>query len=33
MFETLVTMFQGRTYYSEDMAADVGVDPERYRAV
>ena len=33
MFETLVMMFQGRTYYSEDMAADVGVDPERYRAV
>lgn len=31
MFETLVTMFEGRTYYSEDIAADMGVDTELFR--
>ena len=27
MFETLVTLFVGRTYFGENMAADVGADP------
>ncbi|MBO4324269.1 MAG: HAD family hydrolase [Lachnospiraceae bacterium] len=31
MFETLVTMFAGRTYYSENIAADVGVPTEKFR--
>ena len=31
MFETLVTLFQGRTYFGEDIAADVGVDPKEFR--
>ena len=32
MFETLVTLFTGRTYFSEDMAKDVGfADLENYR--
>ena len=31
MFETLVTLFEGRTYFGEDIAADVGADPVRFR--
>ncbi len=31
MFETLVTLFEGRTYFSEDIAADLGIDPEVFR--
>ena len=31
MFETLVTLFEGRTYFGEDIAADVGADPEAFR--
>ena len=31
MFETLVSLFQGMTYFGEDIAADVGTDPERFR--
>ena len=31
MFETLVTLFEGRTYFGEDIAADVGADPVQYR--
>ena len=31
MFETLVTLFQGRTYFSENIAADIGVPIERFR--
>lgn len=31
MFETLVTLFEGRTYYSEDIAADTGVDENEFR--
>ncbi len=31
MFETLVTLFTGRTYFSEDIAVDVGVDPVLFR--
>ena len=31
MFETLVTLFTGRTYFSEDIAPDVGVDQEVFR--
>ena len=31
MFETLVTLFTGRTYFSEDIAADIGVDIELFR--
>ncbi|MBO4347797.1 MAG: HAD-IA family hydrolase [Lachnospiraceae bacterium] len=31
MFETLVTLFEGRTYFSEDIASDVGVDIESFR--
>ena len=31
MFETLVSLFEGRTYFGENIAADVGVDPERFR--
>ncbi|MCR4642837.1 MAG: hypothetical protein K5697_12530 [Lachnospiraceae bacterium] len=27
MFETLVSLFEGRTYFGEDIAADVGADP------
>ena len=26
MFETLVTLFEGRTYFSENMAEDIGAD-------
>ena len=31
MFETLVTLFTGRTYFSENIAADVGIDIELFR--
>ena len=31
MFETLVTLFEGRTYFGEDIAADVGADPDLFR--
>lgn len=31
MFETLVTLFEGRTYFSENMAEDIGVDLTQFR--
>ena len=31
MFETLVTLFTGRTYFSEDIAAELGVEIEPFR--
>ena len=31
MFETLVTLFTGKTYFGEDAAADMGIDPVTYR--
>ena len=31
MFETLVTLFEGRTYFSENIAADLGIPPEDFR--
>jgi putative hydrolase of the HAD superfamily len=31
MFETLVTLFEGRTYFGENIAADIGVDPLEFR--
>lgn len=31
MFETLVTLFEGRTYFGENIAADVGADPVEFR--
>ncbi|WP_026493479.1 HAD family hydrolase [Butyrivibrio sp. XPD2002] len=31
MFETLVTLFEGKTYFGENIAADVGVDPGAFR--
>ena len=31
MFETLVTLFEGRTYFGENIAADVGADPAEFR--
>lgn len=31
MFETLVTLFTGRTYFSEDIAADLGLDANLFR--
>lgn len=31
MFETLVTLFEGRTYWGEDIAADTGADPVEFR--
>lgn len=31
MFETLVTLFEGRTYFGENIAGDVGVDPKQFR--
>ena len=31
MFETLVTLFEGRTYFGEHIAADVGADPVVFR--
>lgn len=30
MFETLVTLFEGKTYFSENIAADVGADPDKF---
>jgi putative hydrolase of the HAD superfamily len=33
MFETLVTLFAGRTYFSENIAADVGIPTETFRPV
>ena len=31
MFETLVTLFEGKTYCGEDIAADLGADPVLFR--
>ena len=31
MFETLVTLFEGKTYFGEDIAADTGADPVQFR--
>ena len=31
MFETLVTLFEGRTYFGENIATDVGSDPVQFR--
>ena len=31
MFETLVSLFEGRTYFGEDIAADVGTDISSFR--
>lgn len=31
MFETLVSLFEGRTYFGEHIAADVGADPAEFR--
>ena len=31
MFETLVTLFVGRTYFSEDIAKDLGIEIESFR--
>ena len=31
MFETLVTLFEGRTYFGEDIAKDLGADPAIFR--
>ena len=31
MFETLVTLFEGRTYFSENIAADLGIPMETFR--
>ena len=31
MFETLVTLFVGRTYFSENIAEDVGVELQAFR--
>ena len=31
MFETLITLFVGKTYFGEDAAADAGIDPVTYR--
>ena len=33
MFETLVTLFEGKNYFSEDVVADLGLGPqlEAYR--
>ncbi|MBP5700818.1 MAG: HAD family hydrolase, partial [Lachnospiraceae bacterium] len=33
MFETLVTLFEGRTYFSENMAEDIGADLTQFRKV
>lgn len=33
MFETLVSLFAGRTYFGENIAADVGIDADEFRAV
>ena len=31
MFETLVTLFEGKTYWGENIAEDVGADPTEFR--
>lgn len=31
MFETLITLFEGRTYFGEDIARDAGADPAAFR--
>ncbi len=31
MFETLITLFEGRTYFSEDIAADLGLPEDNFR--
>ena len=31
MFETLVTLFQGKTYFSEDIAEDLGIGMNDFR--
>ena len=31
MIETLVTLFEGRTYFGENIATDVGADPVQFR--
>ena len=31
MFETLITLFEGRTYFSEDIAADLGLPEDDFR--
>ncbi|MBR6316654.1 MAG: HAD-IA family hydrolase [Lachnospiraceae bacterium] len=31
MFETLVSLFDGKIYFGEDIAADVGADPKLFR--
>ena len=33
MVETLVSLVEGRTYFGENIAADVGIDAEKFRAV
>lgn len=33
MFETLITLFQGRTYFSENIAEDIGVDVAEFKKV
>ena len=33
MFETLVSLFVGKTYFSEHIATDVGVDPAEFRKI
>ncbi len=32
MFETLASLFEGRTYFSEDIAKDLGLNHEEFRA-
>ena len=31
MFETLISLFEGRTYFGENISADVGADPALFR--
>ena len=33
MFETLITLFEGKTYFGEDIAKDAGIDPAAFRKV
>ena len=33
MFETLVSLFEGRTYFGENIAEDVGMEPAIYGTV
>ncbi len=33
MFETLVSLFEGRSYFGEHIAADTGCDPDEFRRV